>query len=168
VCLSHLSCLGLGIAQNARAPAQTQTLSVPLSLSTMMQPPPTGVAQPTMPQQAQQYPQQPYMMMPPPAAPAQAPPPMWAQQQVQPHQAHQPAQPTSADEVRTLWIGDLQYWMDENYLFSCFAQGGEVNKLQPHPTISYLHAIFYLCYWIFFIFFFLFLFFFMFDVCVVS
>ncbi|KAE7995449.1 hypothetical protein FH972_000238 [Carpinus fangiana] len=92
----------------------------------MMQPPPTGVAQPTMPQQAQQYPQQPYMMMPPPAAPAQAPPPMWAQQQVQPHQAHQPAQPTSADEVRTLWIGDLQYWMDENYLFSCFAQAGEV------------------------------------------
>ncbi|XP_059437838.1 polyadenylate-binding protein RBP45-like [Corylus avellana] len=92
----------------------------------MMQPPPTGVAQPTMPQQAQQYPQQPYMMMPPAAAPAQAPPPMWAQQQVQPHQAHQPAQPTSADEVRTLWIGDLQYWMDENYLFSCFAQAGEV------------------------------------------
>ncbi|GLT64088.1 hypothetical protein SLA2020_366010 [Shorea laevis] len=92
----------------------------------MMQPPPTGVAQPTMPQQAQQYPQQPYMMMPPQAAPAQAPPPMWAQQQVQPHQAHQPAQPTSADEVRTLWIGDLQYWMDENYLFSCFAQAGEV------------------------------------------
>ncbi|KAK9057959.1 hypothetical protein SSX86_022798 [Deinandra increscens subsp. villosa] len=37
--------------------------------------------------------------------------------------AHQPA---SADEIRTLWIGDLQYWMDEQYLVSCFAQSGEV------------------------------------------
>lgn len=34
-------------------------------------------------------------------------------------------QPASADEVRTLWIGDLQYWMDENYLRDCFAQTGE-------------------------------------------
>jgi hypothetical protein len=99
-----------------------------------------------MPQQAQQYPQQPYMMMPAAAAAAQAqaPPPMWAQQQVQ---AHQQNQPTSAEEVRTLWIGDLQYWMDENYLFNCFAQAGEVNKLQLHPPNSYLHVIFYyLCY----------------------
>ncbi|XP_024992739.1 polyadenylate-binding protein RBP45-like isoform X2 [Cynara cardunculus var. scolymus] len=35
-------------------------------------------------------------------------------------------QPASADEIRTLWIGDLQYWMDEQYLLSCFAQTGEV------------------------------------------
>ncbi|KAL8259331.1 hypothetical protein R6Q59_027284 [Mikania micrantha] len=35
-------------------------------------------------------------------------------------------QPASADEIRTLWIGDLQYWMDEQYLVSCFAQSGEV------------------------------------------
>ncbi|KAJ8622009.1 hypothetical protein MRB53_030538 [Persea americana] len=37
----------------------------------------------------------------------------------------QPA-PTSVDEIRTLWIGDLQYWMEENYIHSCFAQSGEV------------------------------------------
>lgn len=36
------------------------------------------------------------------------------------------AQPQSADEVRTLWIGDLQYWMEESYVYNCFAQSGEV------------------------------------------
>ncbi|KAG8365081.1 hypothetical protein BUALT_Bualt18G0067100 [Buddleja alternifolia] len=30
------------------------------------------------------------------------------------------------DEIRTLWIGDLQYWMDENYLNSCFYPTGEL------------------------------------------
>eukprot|EP01018_Ginkgo_biloba_P026410 Gb_24595 [translate_table: standard] len=28
--------------------------------------------------------------------------------------------------IRTLWVGDLQYWMDENYLYGCFAHTGEV------------------------------------------
>ncbi|KAI4298673.1 hypothetical protein L6164_032205 [Bauhinia variegata] len=81
----------------------------------------------------QQYPQQqPYMMMPPQA---QAPP-MWAPsaqpppQPVAQPQPTQSAQPTSADEVRTLWIGDLQYWMDENYLYSCFAHTGEVASVK--------------------------------------
>ncbi|KAG0494562.1 hypothetical protein HPP92_005556 [Vanilla planifolia] len=35
-------------------------------------------------------------------------------------------QPSSADEVRTLWIGDLQYWMEESYIHNCFAHTGEV------------------------------------------
>ena len=68
-----------------------------------------------------------------------APPPMdqqhyqqqpWTtQQQVwsQPQYQNQPQVPaTNADEVRTLWIGDLQYWMDENYIHTCFAPTGEV------------------------------------------
>ncbi|KHN37596.1 Polyadenylate-binding protein RBP45B, partial [Glycine soja] len=38
--------------------------------------------------------------------------------------------PASADEVRTLWIGDLQYWMDENYLYTCFAHTGEVTSVK--------------------------------------
>ncbi|KAG2671182.1 hypothetical protein I3760_14G121800 [Carya illinoinensis] len=49
-------------------------------------------------------------------------------------------QPTSAEEVRTLWIGDLQYWVDESYLHSCFAHTGEVvsikiirNKITGQP-----------------------------------
>ena len=44
--------------------------------------------------------------------------------------AGQPAhhQPTTVEEVRTLWIGDLQYWVDESYLNSCFAHTGEVRS----------------------------------------
>lgn len=49
-------------------------------------------------------------------------------------------QPTTIEEVRTLWIGDLQYWVDENYLHSCFSHTGEVisikiirNKITQQP-----------------------------------
>ena len=117
----------------------------------MMQPaPPTGVAPPLQQAQQPQYPhphpQQPYMMMPPqaqPGAAVQAPPQMWAPQPPAQHhllhQAQAQAQPTSADEVRTLWIGDLQYWMDETYLYNCFAQTGEV---YPSPHITFLRAFY--------------------------
>ncbi|RWW02862.1 hypothetical protein BHE74_00035180 [Ensete ventricosum] len=71
----------------------------------------------TVPQPQQQY-QAPTLMPPPQmqyqAAPAQAP-----AQPLAP-------QPASADEIRTLWIGGLQFWMDENYLYSCFIHTGEV------------------------------------------
>ena len=40
-------------------------------------------------------------------------------------------QPTTLEEVRTLWIGDLQYWADENYLYGCFAHTGEVSFPSP-------------------------------------
>ena len=46
-------------------------------------------------------------------------------------------QPTSLEEVRTLWIGDLQYWTDENYLYGCFAHTGEVGlsfTMYPQPS----------------------------------
>ncbi|GAB2287036.1 Polyadenylate-binding protein rbp47b' [Dionaea muscipula] len=59
------------------------------------------------------------------------------------HQANSTAsyhQPQTLEEVRTLWIGDLQYWVDENYLLSCFASTGEVvsikiirNKITGQP-----------------------------------
>ncbi|KAM3344118.1 hypothetical protein P3S68_026209 [Capsicum galapagoense] len=35
-------------------------------------------------------------------------------------------QQNSSEDNRTFWIGDLQQWMDEGYLHSCFAQAGEV------------------------------------------
>lgn len=35
-------------------------------------------------------------------------------------------QPTTLEEVRTLWIGDLQIWVDEAYLHNCFSHTGEV------------------------------------------
>ncbi|PKU62499.1 Polyadenylate-binding protein RBP47B' [Dendrobium catenatum] len=40
-------------------------------------------------------------------------------------------QPTSIEDIRTLWIGDLQYWVDESYLHSCFAHTGEVILFSP-------------------------------------
>ncbi|KAF8409550.1 hypothetical protein HHK36_005628 [Tetracentron sinense] len=109
--------------------------------------PATGVVPPPMapPSLDQQYqhlapPQQQWMTMPP-QQPHQLPP-IWNQQppqipqmqvpsqqpqpQAQQQMQYPPAQPTSADEVRTLWIGDLQYWMEESYINGCFAHSGEV------------------------------------------
>lgn len=37
---------------------------------------------------------------------------------------------SSTDDNRTIWIGDLQQWMDESYLNSCFAHTGEVSSLK--------------------------------------
>ncbi|KAK7387774.1 hypothetical protein VNO78_22566 [Psophocarpus tetragonolobus] len=92
----------------------------------MMQPGPGMAQQPNQQYPQQQQQQQPYMMMPP----QPQPPPMWAPSAQPPPQSVAPPQPTSADEVRTLWIGDLQYWMDENYLYTCFAHTGEVASVK--------------------------------------
>jgi hypothetical protein len=43
-------------------------------------------------------------------------------------------QPTNLEEVRTLWIGDLQYWTDENYLYSCFAHTGIMQDMANIPN----------------------------------
>eukprot|EP01018_Ginkgo_biloba_P024658 Gb_07135 [translate_table: standard] len=81
-----------------------------------MQPTPSaGLPVPSTadPQQQQVQSQQQWMMQPPMQQH------YVQQQQSQPH-------PQYNDEMKTLWVGDLQYWMDENYLQSCFAQNGEV------------------------------------------
>ncbi|KAK9673920.1 hypothetical protein RND81_12G198600 [Saponaria officinalis] len=85
-------------------------------------------------------PQQPWMMPPPhlqpppyqaaAAVPAAPPQQMWGptpQYSVAP--AAQGAVANS-DEIRSLWIGDLQYWMDENYIYSCFLASGEVQSVK--------------------------------------
>lgn len=107
-----------------------------------MQPAPGAVPPPPPPMAAHQYqyqqapPQQqpppqpsPYMMMMQPQPQAQ-PPAMWATQAAAPQAAgvavpHQ--QQSQPGEIRTLWIGDLQYWMDEAYINTCFAHTGEVS-----------------------------------------
>ncbi|KAF9625125.1 hypothetical protein IFM89_019214 [Coptis chinensis] len=43
---------------------------------------------------------------------------------------HHNYQPTTLEEIRTLWIGDLQYWVEENYLNTCFAHTGEHRMLR--------------------------------------
>ncbi|KAH9615211.1 hypothetical protein KSS87_021855 [Heliosperma pusillum] len=59
------------------------------------------------------------------------------QPQPQPQSQHHPQ---TLEEVRTLWIGDLQIWVDEAYLHSGFAHTGEVvsvkvirSKITGHP-----------------------------------
>ncbi|KAF5745686.1 polyadenylate-binding protein RBP47-like [Tripterygium wilfordii] len=57
------------------------------------------------------------------------------QQQQQYHQKqqsfqNQQQQPKSNEDVRTIWVGDLQHWMDETYLHSCFAHTGEVSSVK--------------------------------------
>ncbi|KAH9322487.1 hypothetical protein KI387_017126 [Taxus chinensis] len=51
------------------------------------------------------------------------------QQQQWMQQQYQQPQYTN-DEIRTLWVGDLQYWVDENYMHSCFAHTGEVISIK--------------------------------------
>ncbi|CAL9111960.1 unnamed protein product, partial [Musa acuminata var. zebrina] len=74
---------------------------------------------PPLPQPVPQQPQPQYQ------APAPVPPPQMHYQAPAPVPAMAP-QPASADEIRTLWIGDLPYWMEESYLYGCFVHTGEV------------------------------------------
>ena len=37
---------------------------------------------------------------------------------------------TSPEEAKNLWVGDLQYWMDENYLWNCFGAAGDVSAMR--------------------------------------
>ncbi|XP_062195143.1 RNA-binding protein L-like isoform X1 [Phragmites australis] len=100
----------------------------------MPQPPQQQYAPP--PQQQYAPPPQQHQVPPPPQMWGQAPPPPQAAYgQAPPPQAAYygapvpaavSAPPTGPNEVRTLWIGDLQYWMDENYIYGCFASSGEV------------------------------------------
>jgi hypothetical protein len=46
------------------------------------------------------------------------------------------AQHGGQEENKTIWVGDLHYWMDENYLHSCFGYTGEVStRAPPAPQI---------------------------------
>nr|XP_009794615.1 PREDICTED: polyadenylate-binding protein RBP47 isoform X1 [Nicotiana sylvestris] len=83
----------------------------------------------------QQYQQQWMAMQYPAAAMAMQQQMMYGQQYMPYYQQHQQQQnmqqsPTqiqsSSEDNKTIWIGDLQQWMDESYLHSCFSQAGEV------------------------------------------
>ncbi|KAK8450489.1 hypothetical protein SEVIR_6G035300v4 [Setaria viridis] len=101
-------------------------------------PPPPPQQAPPPPQMWGQAPppphQAPYGQAPPPphqAAYGQAPPPPQAGYYgAPPAPAPVAAAAAGPNEVRTLWIGDLQYWMDENYIYGCFAATGEVQSVK--------------------------------------
>jgi hypothetical protein len=58
----------------------------------------------------------------PPNAQAEGQPQQWVMMQ------QTGMQPQHHEEVKTLWVGDLQYWMDENYLHTAFVHTGEVRS----------------------------------------
>lgn len=110
----------------------------------MQQQPGNGMAPPQPQQYQQQQPQQQQWMMP-----QQQPPHMWAQQQQQQVAPQQMIQQYGGggggDEIKSLWIGDLQYWMDETYVSNCFYTTGDVatvkiirNKQTGQPEGSFV------------------------------
>ncbi|KAG8060632.1 hypothetical protein GUJ93_ZPchr0002g26821 [Zizania palustris] len=55
--------------------------------------------------------------------------------------------PAAVDEVKTLWIGDLQAWKDENYIYNCFVQSAKLirdkqsGQLQRYGFVEFIsHA----------------------------
>ncbi|KAL6658902.1 hypothetical protein ACP70R_002942 [Stipagrostis hirtigluma subsp. patula] len=109
-------------------PPQQQYAAPPPPQPHQAPPPPQMWGQAPPPPQAA-----PYGQVPPPQAPyGQAPPPqaVYYGAPPAPAPAAVSAPPAGPNEVRTLWIGDLQYWMDENYVFGCFASTGEVQSVK--------------------------------------
>lgn len=86
--------------------------SIQPAMQPSMQPSMQPAMQPTM-QPAMQPVMQPAMQ-----------PAMHMQPSMHPHV------PQTHDEVRTLWVGDLQFWMEESYLQNCFAHTGEVMSVK--------------------------------------
>jgi hypothetical protein len=56
-----------------------------------------------------------------------------------------PAAQAGQEENKTVWVGDLHYWMGENYLHSCFGYTGEVStrtvRAFPSPDLAHGHAV---------------------------
>ncbi|WOK97662.1 polyadenylate-binding protein RBP47-like [Canna indica] len=99
---------------------------------------------PPQPWATVRYPAQAVVMQHPMMAPPPPPPP-YGHPFVPYHQPPTPPPPpppskstryqqggetAAEDEKRTIWVGDLQYWMDENYLHSCFGHTGEVFSIK--------------------------------------
>ncbi|KAH0915599.1 hypothetical protein HID58_030045 [Brassica napus] len=99
----------------------------------MQQPPPAAngaAAAGPGDQQAYHHHQQSWMMQPHQAQPAAGWNPQSAPSLGQPQQYSGGSQtPGSGDEIRSLWIGDLQPWMDESYLVNSFSITGELSCL---------------------------------------
>ncbi|XP_057974178.1 polyadenylate-binding protein RBP47-like [Malania oleifera] len=70
------------------------------------------------------------MVMPHPMMPPHYPPQYIPFHHHQ-HQQPPPQQPQGSNgENKTIWVGDLYHWMDENYLHSCFASTGELASIK--------------------------------------
>ncbi|KAL8094601.1 polyadenylate-binding protein RBP47C'-like [Apium graveolens] len=116
-------------SSNVSSDPPTQQQPVATAATTVAPPPPQWVAM--------QYPAaamvMQHHMIPPPHYPAHYLPYHPHIQQQQQHQQHHPSptqQQGSAGENRTIWVGDLHNWMDEDYLRNCFASTGEVSSIK--------------------------------------
>ncbi|CAH9083557.1 unnamed protein product [Cuscuta europaea] len=116
-----------GVAPPPMAPMQTNPAQHPPQYPPWMSVPPPQAHPPTV------WPQQPPPM--PHAMPLPHQPPPMPHAMSMPQQAQQygslpsgatPVSASAPNEIKSLWIGDLQYWMDENYLNGCFAHTGEL------------------------------------------
>ncbi|XP_075511500.1 polyadenylate-binding protein RBP47-like isoform X1 [Primulina tabacum] len=102
-------------------------------------PPPPHVVTPVPGQQwvAMQYPTAAMVMqhgmMPPPHYPPHYMPyhhPHYQHHNPPPTPPHQSQSSDGNEENRTLWVGDLDYWMEEDYLRRCFASTREVASIK--------------------------------------
>ncbi|KHG27259.1 Polyadenylate-binding RBP47 [Gossypium arboreum] len=113
--------------QNQR-PQQQQPPPQPHPQWVAMQYPPTAAAAMVMQHQMMQ----PQHFVAPPPPPPQHYVPYHHQYH---HQGHAPSQQQQqgsggGGENKTVWVGDLHHWMDENYLHSCFASTGEIVSIK--------------------------------------
>ncbi|MBA0867923.1 hypothetical protein Goshw_006071 [Gossypium schwendimanii] len=93
-----------------------------------MQYPPTAAAAMVMQHQMMQ----PQHFVAPPPPPPQHYVPYHHQYHHHGHALSQQQQQGSGGggENKTVWVGDLHHWMDENYLHSCFASTGEIVSIK--------------------------------------
>lgn len=93
---------------------QNQSVVAP----TVAQPPPQWMPMQYPPMVMQHH------MIPPPHYPPHYLP--YHPLQHHPAPSHQQQGSGGSSENRTIWVGDLHNWMDEDYLRNCFASTGEV------------------------------------------
>ncbi|XP_023921692.1 polyadenylate-binding protein RBP47 [Quercus suber] len=69
---------------------------------------------------------------PPPPPPPQHYVPYHPYQQLQHSQSQQQQQQqgSSGEHNKTIWVGDLHHWMDENFLHNCFVSTGEIASVK--------------------------------------
>ncbi|KAF4355883.1 hypothetical protein G4B88_018822 [Cannabis sativa] len=82
---------------------------------------------------AMQYPAAAMVMqhqMMPPQHYSPSPQHYMAYHQYQQHHPHQQLPGSGGSENKTIWVGDLHHWMDENYLHNCFASTGEISSIK--------------------------------------
>ncbi|XP_059633636.1 polyadenylate-binding protein RBP47-like [Cornus florida] len=118
-------------SSNGSDPQQPQNQQQPAAAA----PPPTQPPQQQQQQQQQwvamQYPAA--MVMHPQMIPPHYPPhymPYHAHHHHYQPQQHQQQHQQSNGENKTIWVGDLHNWMDEDYLHSCFASTGELTSIK--------------------------------------